>query len=229
VPYRDAPDALRERIEQIERELAQARKEGARVPALARELSDLRRRLSRSAPRRRWPFWLAGSALALLLAGGVLVRANRRAVVGEEVERRAPPPVPPNLLVTPEVASCLARLPRAPDFRVLTDFVHAAGGLRVTWTMTPLPAPPTRDPLVFRNDDMRVRLGLGLARRALHGVRPSPVHERTLGAGTRRILHGGRDARRGIAALAPFMPGTTLDGATHPRRGGFRWGVQTGC
>jgi hypothetical protein len=149
VAYRESPDALRERIEQVERELHHARAEGARIPALTQELADLRAKLRGDRPARRRPILLGGAAVLLLVAGGVLLATKRRVTVPEA--RRGSPasisaPHPAHRLLPADVRACVARLPRAPDFHVITDFEHAAGDLRVTWRLTPASSPHSDRP-----------------------------------------------------------------------------------
>jgi hypothetical protein len=136
VAYRESPDVLRQRIEEVERDLAHARAEAARIPALTRERADLRAKLPGYEPAWRRPLLFFGAAglLLLLLAGGALVVTRRRPLLPDG-HRWVPAGLPA------DVRACAAQLPLAPDFHVVTGFEHAAGDLRATWTLTPAPLP----------------------------------------------------------------------------------------
>lgn len=154
--YQESPDALRARIEQVERELAEAREDQTGIPAREHELAELRRRLAAIEPRRRWPLAAIGAVLASLIAGYALMPERKAPVT--ETKGPLAPPVPANLRVTPEIAACLAKLPRAPDFHVFNDFASASGDLNVVWTLTPISAPPQQGD--GRGNDLRVQLSL---------------------------------------------------------------------
>jgi len=48
---------------------------------------------------------------------------------------RIPAPVPVDLLPTPALAECLARLPQSADFQSIPDFAEAPGDLHVAWQL----------------------------------------------------------------------------------------------
>ncbi len=126
----------------------------------------------------RWGVRVAGASLALLLVGGAVAAANRRAVV-TTVQRMVPPRVAPNLLPTPEIAACVSRLPRAPDFHTISDFAHVDGNLRVTWKLTLVPLSAPRDAIEPRSDDLRVRVDLeagGVVHSELLGSYPGDLY-----------------------------------------------------
>lgn len=206
VPYRESPDVLRQRIEQVERELVHARAEKARIPGLMRELADLRAKLPGYGPARRRSFLLGAAALLLLLiAGGAYVATSRRPIPSDD-RRSMPASIPAHSLLPAEVGACVARLPRAPDFHIITDFEHASGDLRVTWTLTPA-SPPRPDGRRVLQQAFGVRLDLeagGIVRGEQLGVHAGHPYTRELSVC--RSVPAGPGPCSG-AKPAPEMPG----------------------
>lgn len=78
--------------------------------------------------------------------------------------------------------ACAARLPRAPDFHVITDFEHAAGDLRVTWTLTSESSSPPDAHRMFR-EAFNVRFDLesgGIVHGEQLGLHPGHPFRREL-------------------------------------------------
>lgn len=145
MPYRDDRGALRERVAWLEGELERARAERDRIPELTRQLADARRELSglpakRSALRVHWVLALAAAVGAVALIQLVMLRRSRpapeaRSPVAAAARATKPRTEKPraDVLPTRALRGCLAQIPAAHDFYTISGFEDAEGELTATW------------------------------------------------------------------------------------------------